>query len=186
MRAWNWIAAVVLLGAQAAEARMLTIDVMRNDVEVHSPEDESLGNYYTFDLAIPARLPAETFMHAYLELYVDAATSVDAVAAGGIATLEVYPLRSSLSSELRTSDLRSASMKRTVRLGGSQHVRVDISEHVGYLLEHPSENFGLAVGSLTGQRLGIFTLKQGVIAPGVVARVTIVYQELVAPETARQ
>lgn len=188
MRKWSWIlvVAAVLFSADSALARMVTVDVTRNDVRVHTPEDGTLGAYYTFGLAIPARLPAETFMQAYLELFVDATTTVDALAAGGIATLEVYPLRSVLSGDLQESDLRSASMKRTVRLGQEQRVKVDISEHVRYLLGHPSDNFGLAVGSLSGQRLGVFTLKHGVLGPGVVARVTIVFQELEAPGTARR
>ena len=178
MRRWVLVATALVLVADVAVARMITMDVMRTDIEVHTPEDETLGAYYTFELAIPARLPAETFMHAYLELYVDAATSVDEVAAGGIATLEIYPLQSSLLGELATSDLRSAAMKRTVRLGGSRRVRVDISEHLRYLLEHPSENFGLAVGSLTGQRLGKFALRHDGLGQGVAARVTIVFAEL--------
>lgn len=177
MRRSMLFAAALVLAADVASARMVTIDVMRSDIEVHTPE--ALGAYYTFALAIPARLPAETFMHAYLELYVDAATSVDAVAAGGVTTLEVYPLQSPLSGELRAVDLRPASMKRTVRLGTSQYVRVDISEHVRYLLEHPSEDFGLAVGSLTGQRLGRFTLRHnGFGERGVAARVTMVFAQI--------
>jgi hypothetical protein len=180
MRSWILLAATLVLMGDVAGARVLTIEVSRSDVEAHTPADAALGAYYTFGLEIPPRLPVETFMHAYLELYVDAATSVDEVSTGGIATLEVYPLQASLSEELRTSDLRHASMKRTVRLGASQRVRVDISEHVRYLLEHPSENSGLAIGSLTGQRLGQFTLRHDGFGTGVAARVTIVFTEFPA------
>ena len=49
---------------------------------------------------------------------------------------------------------------------------LDITDIVRSFLADPGSNHGLVVGSLSGSRAGLFTLKEGTIAPGVVARVT--------------
>lgn len=159
-------------------ARTVTIDLMRADVQAHAPSDETLGNYYTFDVPLPERRSRERFMSATLELYVDAASAVDEVARGGVLTLEVFAMKSAQTAEVTMSDLQPGPVTRTVQTGQSKRVRLDISELVGYLLEHPDENHGLVVGSLTGQRVADFTLRHGVIARDVSARVTIMFAEL--------
>ena len=170
--------AVVMTMAGSAVARTITIELRKNDVQAHRPSDETLGNYYTFIVPVPDKLPQETFMDAFLELYVDGASEVDEAARGGVLTLEVFPLKSAITEEVTPSNLRPGSMKHTIRTGESQHVRINISEHVRYLLEHPGENYGLVVGSLTGQRLGKFTLRHDGFGPGIGARVTFVFAEL--------
>jgi len=171
----------VLLTSGAAMARTITVDLEQADVKAYTPENADLGAYYVFNLAIPAKLPSETFMDAFLEIYVDAESRVDAIAGGGLTTLEVFPLKSALSGELDSSHLRPAAMKRTVWVGESRRVKIDIREHIRNVLDTPAQNFGLVVGSLTGQRLGKFVLKQGVLGQGIVARVTIIYHELEMP-----
>ena len=177
---------VVCLLASVVEARKVTIDIKRADVTSYTPQNTDLGNYYAFNVAIPENLPAERFMDAYLEIYVDVTSDVEVAAGGGYTTFEVFPLKSDLSGELDGSKLRSAAMKRTVRVGESQRVKVNISEHVRHVLANPTDDFGLVVGSLTGQRLGKFKVKHGVLGPGVVAQVTIVFHELGIPATASQ
>lgn len=45
----------------------------------------------------------------------------------------------------------------------------------GYL-DNPESNHGLILGSLTGVRNGLFTLKTGVLGEGVVARLIVHYR----------
>ena len=182
------VVAVAVLGllAGVAEARKVTIDIKRTDVTSYTPENTDLGNYYAFDVPMPEKLAGETFMDAHLELYVDVLAGAEVAAGIDYTTFEVFPLKSSLSGEVDSSKLRLAAMKRTVRVGESQRVKVNISEHVRHVLANPSDDFGLVVGSLTGQRLGKFAVKHGVLGPGVVARVTIVFHKLGMPDTASQ
>ena len=100
-----------------AVARSVTIDLMRADVQAHAPSDETLGNYYTFELPLPEKLPRETFMGATLELYVDAASAVDDVASRSVLTLEVFALQSALNAEVTSANLRPGPVTRTVRTG---------------------------------------------------------------------
>ena len=180
------IAVALALSTSVAGARTLTIDVKRADVQAYRPQSTRLGTYYALKLSTPARLPKETFMDAYLEVYVDATSDVDERATAGLVTFEVFPLKSALTGELSASSLRAAAMKRTVRVGTSRRVRINIAEYVRYVLDHPTENFGLVLGSLTGQRLGKFTLRQGVLGEGVVARVSLTFLKLGGPEAVRR
>lgn len=172
-------ACVVTATAGTALARTITIDLTRNDVEVHQPADGTLGNYYTFSIPVLQRLAQETLMDVTLEFYVDATSDVDDAARGGVVTLEVFKLNSPLTVEVSRSDLRGSPMKRTVRTGTSRHLRINIFEYVREALEQTRANCDLVVGSLTGQRLGRFTLRHdGFDQRGVAARVTFVFVEL--------
>jgi hypothetical protein len=172
-------AGVVTAAAGTALARTITIDLTRNDVEVHQPADGTLGNYYTFSIPIPQRLAQETLMDATFEFYVDATSDVDDAARGGVVTLEVFELNSPLTVEVSRSDLRGSPMKRTVPTGTSRHLRVNIFAYVREALEQTRVNCDMVVGSLTGQRLGRFTLRHdGFDQRGVAARVTFVFVEL--------
>lgn len=68
----------------------------------------------------------------------------------------------------------------------SRRVKIDIGEYIRNVLDTPAQNFGRVVGSLTGQRLGKFLLKHGVLGQGIVARVTIIYHELEVPAAVPQ
>ena len=172
-------ACVVTVMADDAGARTITIDLMRGDVGAHRPTDESLGSYYTFSIPVPEQLAKETLMDATLEFYVDATSDVDDAARGGVLTLEVFELRAPLTGEVRPSDLSPGAMTRTIRTGESRHLRINIFEHVRETLEQARPDCALVVGSLTGQRLGKFTLRHdGFDQRGVAARATFVFAEL--------
>jgi len=172
-------ACVVTAMAGIAPARTITVDLTRNDVEVHQPEDGTLGNYYTFSIPMPERLAHETLMDATLEFYVDATSDVDDAARGGVLTLEVFELNSPLTGEVSRSDLRGAPMTRTVRTGESRYLRINVFEYAREALKQSRASCALVVGSLTGQRLGRFTLRHdGFDQRGVAARVTFVFVEL--------
>jgi hypothetical protein len=90
--------------------------------------------------------------------------------------LEVYILKGELSAELDSDDIRrSSSMRRNVNVGDNKLVRIDVTEAVLFFLANPESNYGLAVGSLSNSRDGLFTLKSNSFPGGGVARIRFHY-----------
>jgi hypothetical protein len=167
----SWVGAqtqVVPIGAQA--------------VQTIEPKDSTEGKTFLFTVSLPEAPPRAEFMSAVLELVVDAWSVLPADLSGGAVTLEIAPLARSWSGgALRAADLRATTMKRTVPVGSDRRVRIDVTEFVHYVQAHPTENYGLAVGSLCGSRSGRFDLEADGMGSGVTAKLTLYYKPVDDP-----
>ena len=150
--------------------------VTSNDLVVHSSSDATLGDYYTLQFQIPEIIKEREFYGATLEFYVDVASLERDSVATQMPLLEVYALRGSFSGLVDSVHfvLPSATSMR-VKRGASERVAFGISEIVERYLGNPSDNYGLIIGSLSGERDGVFRIKNDVLGSDVVARINFHY-----------
>ena len=59
--------------------------------------------------------------------------------------------------------------------GTNKIVRIDITRLVKYYVENPGENHGLIIGSLSGERRGLFSLQE-TFDSGVLGRIRYIYR----------
>ena len=163
-----------------------TVELRSQDVSVQEAVASEAGPHFVMDINVPDGVSAERLVGAILEFVVDADTRVDTtwvedadtlravVHSTPVPMVEVYALTSSRSALDRENWNEAMSFPVPVGVGSDKMVRIDITRLVKYLIEHPSENHGIVVGSLTGERFGIFALQE-YFGAGVVARIRYVY-----------
>lgn len=164
-----------------------TVELRSRDVSVREAVASEVGPYFVMDIDVPEGLSGERLAGAILEFMVDADTRVDTtwvedadtlravVHSTPVPMVEVYALASSSGSAQDRENWNEAmSFPVPVGVGSDKMVRIDITRLVKHLIENPSENHGIVVGSLTGERFGLFTLQEH-FGAGVVARIRYVY-----------
>jgi len=161
-----------------ALAQTQVVELGSSQLTTIVPEDSTEGKVFVFAVPVPQAPAGARLMSALLELVVDASTVLPAAAPSHTVTLEIAPLAGALAEpSVEAEDLLPTTMKRSVPVGTNKPVRVDVTEFVRYVLAHPDENHGLAVGSLIGDRSGRFELK-AVGASGALATLTLHYLPL--------
>jgi len=170
--------AVVLLALSSwAGAQTQVVSIQSQAVQTIAPEDSTEGKIFLFTVGLPEAPVRAELMSAVLELVVDASSVLPADLSGGAVTLDIAPLAHSwLGGALEAADLRATTMKRTVPVGADRRVRIDVTGFVHYVRAHPTENYGLAVGSLCGSRSGRFDLKADGMGSGLTAKLTRYYK----------
>jgi len=169
---------VVLLAiVSAAGAQTQVVSIQSEAVQTIAPEVSTEGKIFLLTVSLPEAPVGAEFMSAVLELVVDASSVLPADLSGGAVTLEIAPLARSWSGgALQAADFRATTMKRTVPVGEGRRVRIDVTEFVHYVRAHPTENYGLAVGSLCGSRSARFDLETDGMGSGVTATLTLFYK----------
>jgi hypothetical protein len=170
-------ALTLLLAVVPTQAKQLVVALGSQHLDVHSPGEQALGDYYTLSLPIPAAVEGAELFGAYLEFYVD----VDAREVGEVTsnspTLDVYALTGEVAQGFDEEDLGTPAMAPgNVMVGSNRRVLRDVTTIVRSYLDESASNHGLILGSLTGERDGLFTLKTGVLSEGVVARLILHYR----------
>jgi hypothetical protein len=152
--------AVGLCFSAAASAQTQVVTLSSGQLTTITPEDTTEAKVFVLAVPVPAAPAGSMLMSAMLELVVDAAVAPSLAEQMSMVTLEVAPLSGALAGPAVTAaDLRPTTMKRLVAVGAEKTVRVDVTEFVRYVLDNPEENYGLAVGSLSGARVGRFDVK---------------------------
>lgn len=164
-----------------------TVELRAQDVSVREADREDVGPHFVLDIDIPGGVTGEVLLGAILEFVVNADTRVDTtwieeadtlkafVHSTPVPLVEVYALTSRGGSALNTENWNQAmSFPVPVGVGSEKIVRINITRLVKYLIENPEANHGLVVGSLTGDRFGLFTLQEH-FGDGVKARIRYVY-----------
>jgi hypothetical protein len=165
---------LLILAVPASWATKIEVSLTIADITIQEASVSGLGDYYTLRLDVPDVVTARNFYGATLVLYVDAASSDESEESGPL--FEVYALRSPFSGSVNASQFVFPSATVThVAAGSSQKVLFDVSEIVERYLKDPGSNHGLIMGSLTGARTGLFTVKDNVVGPNVVAKVNFHY-----------
>lgn len=161
------------LGAVAEPIAASQIEVLLGSSKVtgRSPANEEYGDFYVLQFTPPEGLTSAEIEEAYLELFVDADSRIDAEVLPGPARIEVYLLSRSTTGDVALDDLAvQTRMARNVPIGSDRFVRLNVTKAVRQVLEAPEENYGLVIGSLTGGRDGVFELKRGSFPDGTDAR----------------
>jgi len=169
--------AVILALSSWAGAQTQVVPIETEAVQTIEPVDSTEGKIFLVTVGLPEAPVRAELMSAVLELVVDASSVLPADLSGGAVTLEIAPLAHSWSEgALEAADLRATTMKRTVLVGEGRRVRVDVTEFIHYVRAHPTENYGLAVGSLCGSRSAQFDLEEDGMGSGVTAKLTLYYK----------
>ena len=126
---------------------------------------------------MPPEVSASDVYVAVLECYADVSVrDVDGYF-NKSAVLEIYALTDAYFGELDAEKFtRPSAMIRNVPLGQGKRIVIDITEIVKYYLDQPGKNYGLVFGSLTGLRVGMFNIRAGKFGPGILAKISILYE----------
>ena len=168
------------LCAQDADAAKHAVLLTSNEVTAHDAADPILGDSYTAEIQIPAVINGKELYAAFIEFYVD----VSSVEVNGVSSrtplIEVYALKSAFAGVVDPTQLETSSgMLINVVTGENKRAVLDITEIIKSYLESPTSNHGIIMGSLTGLRDGVFSIKSNQIAANTVARITYHYDSRV-------
>jgi hypothetical protein len=168
------IGLAVALGVSSAAAQKIVTNLGANDLTTVTPEDPSLGDFYVLDVDVPQGLTVSNLHLAVLELRLDVASTDQAESTP---VLEVYALNSAFTGTLNPEQFAplTTPLHHNVAVGANRKMMLDITEIVKSYLETPSQNHGLVIGSLTGDRNGLFSIKSNALAPRIVARVVFLH-----------
>jgi len=172
------VVSLLLIAAMPAHAERLVVDLGAQHITDYTPAEQGLGKYYTLAIPIPEAIDGKEIFGAYLELYLDVdAREIDELVSD-TPHLDVYTLTQSLGESMSEEALGTAAPEPGyVMRGENRRVVRDITGIVRGYLDAPSSNYGLILGSLTGVRDGLFTVKSGVLDQGVVARLIVHYRD---------
>jgi hypothetical protein len=178
----------VAMGSRAQEAAgEYVVSIGDDDVTSYPPVSEGTGKYYTLEFDVPEIGSPSTLETAHVEFYVDAESFVlgdfhwfdaDSVEHVGYQAktpvLEIYALTSAIEDSVNVGQLDLETVvRRPVLVGANRRVLIDIAPIVRTFMAEPPKNHGIVIGSLTGDREGDFTLRDGAFGDGNRARVTL-------------
>jgi hypothetical protein len=163
----------LVLGS-SAQADRFSVYIGAGDVATYEAAEPGFGDYYVIHFEVPDQVQSGGLDHAYLDLYFDvAAREIDGYLEE-TPLIEVYALKSAFGGRLAPTqfDDQSVPTVRNVRLGENRRVVIDITEIVRSYAQDSDANHGLIIGSLTGARAGIFSMRTDGFPEGAVARIT--------------
>jgi hypothetical protein len=160
------------LGASTGHAKRISLNLSSADLTAQTPDDPGLGTYYVLNFRVPPG--AARVQWAFLEFYVDVASRAREGMENQTPLFEVYPLKSAFSGEVDPAEFQAQDLPTTrhVVAGSGRRVVIDITEIVNSYAANPASNHGLIVGSLTGTRDGLFTIRSGDFGPSSLGRIT--------------
>ena len=162
-----------LATASATDPIKSSVLIRTQDVAVHSAADTTQAPYYTVSYVLPAGLDPTRVQRAILELVVDVHAKPRGEYVNEAPVLEVYALTQAFAGTVDIEALdRSTRAVRPVAVGQSRRVKIDVTRivraHAG-----GESNYGLVLGSVTGMREGVFTIRTNTFPNGGMARVTL-------------
>ena len=168
------LAVLVLTGTTPTDRMRETVLIRPADVTVHDEPDTTLAPYYTISYAWPDGLTSRQLNRAILEMFLDVGARPREEFLNPSPLFEVYALTEPLTGAFDPGRLeRAARAVRPVAAGEGRRVVLDVTAIVHAHLDGRIENHGLIIGSLTGERDGLFTLQSGRLPQGAVGRLLL-------------
>jgi len=154
------------------------IPLTTGSLSTYDAATEGLGHYYVLEVDLPAGLEGPEIYAAMLEFYVDVQTvELRDGYYNDTPRIEVYALKSEMGSALDPDQLQNPAMSVVnIPTGENRRVKVDVTEAVRTFVKEPSKNYGFVLGSLTGSRDGLFTVKTNTMGEGVVGTLAVHYR----------
>ncbi|MBI4721092.1 MAG: hypothetical protein HY770_07740 [Chitinivibrionia bacterium] len=164
----------------SADAAKLSIPLAAASISTHASSIEALGDYYTISINIPEQIKGKELYGAYLELYVDVNALEYQGQVNNAPSLDVYALKAAFSGSEDANQFGQSSFgPRNVVLGENKRVLIDITNIIRAYLQNPGLNHGLILGSLTGMRDGLFTIRKDVVSKGAFGQINYFYDDRV-------
>jgi hypothetical protein len=156
-----------LVSASDTDARRIVVNVGASDLSTYAPGG-SLGSYYVLEIQPPQELTAANVELAILEFYVDAASMEKDGYQEDTPVIELYALKNEFTGSVDPNQfvLDPRPVTHNVAVGINRRMMIDVTEIVRSYLKDPTTNHGLIIGSLTGEREGLFSIKSDVLDQG--------------------
>jgi hypothetical protein len=166
---------ILSLGVSPGQAGRTSLYLDAAALTTFTPEDPSLGAYYLLTFSLPPEALRAKWM--YLEFYLDVSAREHEDANDPTPLLDVFALKPSEgytgSLDPAQFEALSVPMTRPLSLGENRRVVIDVTEIVHRRAAEPAAMCALLLGSLSGSRDGLFTIKTGCLDRPGIARVTI-------------
>jgi hypothetical protein len=164
--------------AVSSDAKKIEVMLQTSNLTTYAAGVEQLGDFYVLEVDVPTWLEGKEIYSASLEFYVDAAVMDTAAMQNDSPRIQVFALKSDLGETLDLSKIdRTGPAVINIPRGNDERVWVDVTDIIRAYVKNPSSNHGLVIGSLTGARDGIFTIKSGHHGPGSIAKLKIHYNK---------
>jgi hypothetical protein len=169
----------LLLGAAVVPIQshaQTVIPIQATAVSLATAEDPAQSSYLVLDiptLAVPKQMRLE---EAYFSFFMDvSSTRDDATLLAKRVALEIYPYDGTTDGKLDVSHLGTSSMKRMVKVGSGRPVRVYVTDFLVRVMKSGMSNQRMIVGSVTGDRVGVFEAKALPGTPDTKATLTLCF-----------
>ena len=149
-----------------------TLLVSETNLTTYEAADSNHGDFYILSFSVPAE--AKPVGRVYLEFYVD----VEARAVNGYTNdtpvIEVYALKSAFAGTLDPTKFETGVLRmvKNVPIGENRRVVLDITEIAKSYAANSLANYGIVIGSLTGSRDGLFTVRSDAFDGDTVCKIT--------------
>ena len=166
---------ILSLGGSTVQAGRRSVYLDAAALTTFTPEDPALGAYYVLTFSLSPE--ASKAKWVYVEFYVDVSAREHEDVNDPTSRLDVFALKQAEgyngSLEPAQFETLSAPMARPLAVGENRRVVIDVTEIVHRCAGEPAGTCALVIGSLTGSRDGLFTIKSGRLDRPGIARVTV-------------
>ena len=160
--------------ADIIQAKDITLEFKAEDIASYSIADNPSQSIYVFRFDIPKELYEIKIESAMLEFYLNVSTTV-AENVFRSPLIEVYPLVEEYNGN-GAARYKSSCAVRNSTVGDGRRICMDITKVIQEWIEKPESNHGLVLGSLTGEREGIYNIRDDILKNNVVAKLKIFYE----------
>ncbi len=163
--------------ASTTEARKLVVNVGASNLSTYAASGDSLGAYYVLQVQVPQELTETKLEWVILELYLDASSVEKNGYLEDTPVIEIYALNRQFPGRIEPNQFVTdpRPITHNVAVGSNRKMMIDVTEIVRSYLRNPTTNHGLIIGSLTGTREGLFSIKSDVVGQGAVARIIFLH-----------
>jgi hypothetical protein len=175
------VSTVVLLMMVAIEVHAQTqiVSLSTSSISLATTKDQAQVPYYLVAIPRISAPQGSTLDEAWIEFYMDVSSTEPDSLTGGAVTLEVYRYTGLSNGKLDVGALEKSAMKRTVRIGDNQKIRVYVRDLCDHIIADGATDTQLIIGMVRGDRSGRFDSKSVPGAPaGAKALLTLQYSRL--------
>jgi len=168
--------AILCLGyASDASAERTTMYITASALTTYPAQSTEEGDCFVLQIGLPANLSGKVIEHAYLELYLDVASIERGGYVENTPVVQAYALNAPFQGtvDINQFNVAISPLPRNVLVGSGQRLVLDVTGMIRAIRADSLNHHGLLIGSLTGRRDGLFSVRSDRFPTSAVAKLII-------------